>query len=260
MEVPDNVRIILEVDSLEQATPATVSRCGMVWFSAETLTLEMRLQALIKAIRRPLHELFTGTVEVPATQLSFVEAIQSFMISENPRASSLIEDALDFAMAATHIMPPTRERLLRTLKVLLVQGVDIALEYDDNHPDFPMSEDKIKCFAKRWLMHSLIWSFTGSASWHVRSKFSDLLVRTSGLTLPEDNAHISDFRVRVEDGRLEPWSEGVPRMEIESHKVTSTDIVVPTTDTLRHTDVVRAWLTSRTPFILCGPPGMFEFF
>ena len=44
--IPDNMRIILEVDSLNQATPATVSRCGMIWFSNDTLSDVMRLAAL----------------------------------------------------------------------------------------------------------------------------------------------------------------------------------------------------------------------
>ncbi|CAN0489464.1 unnamed protein product, partial [Phaeothamnion confervicola] len=35
LELPPSVRILLEVDSLQRATPATVSRCGMVWFSGE---------------------------------------------------------------------------------------------------------------------------------------------------------------------------------------------------------------------------------
>ena len=30
LSIPDNLRIILEVDGLDQATPDTVSRCGMV--------------------------------------------------------------------------------------------------------------------------------------------------------------------------------------------------------------------------------------
>lgn len=33
------------------------------------------------------------------------------------------------------------------------------------------------------------------------------------------------------------WSAMVPRMEIESHKVVASDVVVPTTDTLRHVEV-----------------------
>jgi len=71
----------------------------------------------------------------------------------------------------------------------------------------------------------------------------------------DDNGSLADYRVRVENGELELWSDSVPRMEIESHKVTSTDIVVTTTDTVRHSDILGAWLESRSPLILCGPPG-----
>jgi dynein heavy chain 1 len=44
-------------------------------------------------------------------------------------------------------------------------------------------------------------------------------------------------------------------MEIESHRVSSTDLVITTTDTVRHSEILGAWLNSRTPLILCGPPG-----
>ncbi len=35
--IPSNVKIMFEVESLKFATPATVSRCGMIWFSEDTL-------------------------------------------------------------------------------------------------------------------------------------------------------------------------------------------------------------------------------
>ena len=44
-------------------------------------------------------------------------------------------------------------------------------------------------------------------------------------------------------------------MEIESHKVLSADVVIPTVDTVRHTEVLRGWLSAHKPVILCGPPG-----
>lgn len=37
LAVPQNVRMMFEVETLKYATLATVSRCGMVWFSEETI-------------------------------------------------------------------------------------------------------------------------------------------------------------------------------------------------------------------------------
>jgi len=89
-----------------------------------------------------------------------------------------------------------------------------------------------------------------------RKKFSDMLVRTSGVFIPDGGKHsLFDYRVKVEDGELELWSSGVPRMEIESHRVSSSDVVITTTDTLRHSDILSSWLNVRSPLILCGPPG-----
>lgn len=59
----------------------------------------------------------------------------------------------------------------------------------------------------------------------------------------------------MDDGEWVEWAASVPRLEIESHRVVSSDVVVPTTDTLRHVEVLRAWLASHRPLILCGPPG-----
>mmetsp|Transcript_20729 Transcript_20729/g.31817 ORF Transcript_20729/g.31817 Transcript_20729/m.31817 type:complete len:188 (+) Transcript_20729:6466-7029(+) len=41
LQIPDNVRIMFEVETLKYATLATVSRCGMVWFSDDTVSPDM---------------------------------------------------------------------------------------------------------------------------------------------------------------------------------------------------------------------------
>ena len=216
LNIPENVRIILEVDSLEQATPATVSRCGMVWFSADTISSDMCLEHLMGDLRTTN---VAGDV-IPSTQISFLDAIKGLVLSEDSRSTSLVADALEFALSQTHIMEVSREGLLRSLRSLLIKGIGLAIEYDENHPDFPMTGQHMDNFAKRWLLHSLLWSFAGSASWEVRNQLADLLLRSSGMMLPiDDNGSLADYRVRVENGELELWSDSVPRVEIESHKV-----------------------------------------
>ena len=41
ISIPPNVRIMFEVETLKYATLATVSRCGMVWFSEEIVDYDM---------------------------------------------------------------------------------------------------------------------------------------------------------------------------------------------------------------------------
>lgn len=257
LSIPDNVRILLEVDSLEQATPATVSRCGMIWFSEATISSEMCLEHLMGELRKENFAAESSSGDIPSSQISFLDTIQDFVISRDSRSTSLCADALEFSLSKSHIMEVSREGLIKSLRALLGKGIRLAIEYDENHPDFPMTGQHMDNFAKRWLLHSLLWSFSGSASWSIRNELSNLLIRLSGMMLPSDenNGSLADYRVRVENGEWELWSSSVPRIEIESHKVTSTDVVITTTDTVRHSDILGAWLENRSPLILCGPPG-----
>uniref|UniRef100_A0A1X7TKA9 Uncharacterized protein n=1 Tax=Amphimedon queenslandica TaxID=400682 RepID=A0A1X7TKA9_AMPQE len=48
---------------------------------------------------------------------------------------------------------------------------------------------------------------------------------------------------------------GVPKIEVETHKVCSPDVLVPTLDTVRHESLLYTWLGEHKPMVLCGPPG-----
>ena len=56
-------------------------------------------------------------------------------------------------------------------------------------------------------------------------------------------------------GEWSPWQAKVPQIEVETHKVASPDVVVPTLDTVRHEALLYTWLAEHKPLVLCGPPG-----
>ena len=260
LKIPNNVRIMMEVDTLKYATLATVSRCGMVWFADQTVTLEMMLRKMLNQLKREAVESLEASSFVSSsassqtqesTQERFVSAITPYFISK----PSLVETALHFSLAQTHIMEPTVGRLLTTLHSLLLRGLAMAIDYNESHYDFPMSESHMESFASKWLLFSLVWAFGGSCSWDRRTALAACLLQHSNLDMSGATAGLLDLQVDVADGSFSEWAAMVPRMEIESHKVTSTDVVVTTTDTVRHIEVLRAWLGSHKPLILCGPPG-----
>lgn len=56
-------------------------------------------------------------------------------------------------------------------------------------------------------------------------------------------------------GEWTSWQNRVPKIEVETHKVGSPDVVVPTLDTVRHESLLNTWLAEHKPMVLCGPPG-----
>lgn len=52
IQIPPNVRIMFEVETLKYATLATVSRCGMVWFSDEVVNDKMMFFNYLSRLRQ----------------------------------------------------------------------------------------------------------------------------------------------------------------------------------------------------------------
>lgn len=74
LSIPPNVRIMFEVQDLKFATLATVSRCGMIWFSEDVLTTEMIFENFFARLRNiPLEDVEEET----------------FMASYNPAIGSV---------------------------------------------------------------------------------------------------------------------------------------------------------------------------
>ena len=263
LKIPNNVRIMMEVDSLQHATMATVSRCGMVWFAENTVPLDVVLRQQLRALRRQSVQLSEASAFISdsssalqkKTQTQFVDAIAPHFTT----SPGLVGVALKASLSQPHIMEPSIGRFVSTLFALLVRGVAIALDYNESNSDFPMSDSHIENYAVKWLLHSLLWSFGGSMSSENRADLGDLLLAHTTLSdqLPsgKQKSRLIDLQVNVANGGWTDWSAAVPKIEIETHKVTSTDVIITTTDTVRHVEVLRAWLSIHKPLILCGPPG-----
>lgn len=66
-------------------------------------------------------------------QCDFVDIIQ-----EHFSSNGLVVKCLEFAFKQEHIMDFTRMRALESLFAMIHQGVRNVLQYNQQHPDFPM--------------------------------------------------------------------------------------------------------------------------
>jgi dynein heavy chain 1 len=264
------VRIVFEVEHLRYATLATVSRCGMIWFSDDSVKPSMLFANYLGSLRSTelgsddddaLTARRLGGAAASAlndvspnllTQRVIADAIAPFF-----ERGALVELALEYAAGVFHIMDFIVARALSTLFSLVNKTARNVADYNALHPDFPLSVQQVQSYATKRLIVGLVWAFTGDSKLDVRAQMGEFLRDNTGLELPPlgNGASLIDYDVQVSTGEWFEWASRVPTVEIETHAVASADVVIPTMDTVRHEEVLYSWLSEHKPLMLCGPPG-----
>ena len=161
------VRIMFEVQDLKYATLATVSRCGMVWFSEDVLSTEMIYENFLLKLRHVsveesdddvsggggFHARGAGGVAAPGgaaptaadggadEDVSPTLQIQrdcASILQPYFAADGLVNKCMEYGVGLDHVMDFTRLRALGTLFSMINQSVRNVIAYNASHPDFPM--------------------------------------------------------------------------------------------------------------------------
>jgi len=274
LSIPPNVRILFEVESLKYATLATVSRCGMVWFSQEVVSLDMIYFHYLERLKQVNYDSLIredateendenkknvpgapvqdeATKQAKITRDICVESIKKLFISDG-----FITQCLEYSEKQDHVMKFTNIRALEALFALIRKGVTVVVEYNEERSEFPLSEGQIESFMTKWVVANTIWGIGGSLNLARRVEFCNKIYEVCSIDLPDPSGPpLIDYEVRIEDQEWHLWKERVPVIDVEVNKVIAADTVISTVDTIRHKETLCAWLGQRVPFILCGPPG-----
>ena len=268
LQIPPNVRIMFEVESLKYATLATVSRCGMVWFSEDIVTIDMMFSHYLKRLKQNnFDDSMNYLANQSGTLMEFDNSKNDYNIQVRTKAAdsikvffepnNLVQRALEAVEEYNHVMVFTKIRVIESMFALLRRGTTNIIEYNDNHSEFPMSDEQIFSYMSKWLIVSLIWGFGGSLNLGDRTKFSEKLKEfTSDIEFPnESDFQMIDYYINMGENQWKTWKSKVPNTDIASEKVSDADVVIPTVDTVRHQEILKSWISEHRPFILCGPPG-----
>lgn len=260
LNLPPNVRIMFEVETLKYATLATVSRCGMVWFSDDTVSVDMMITNYIQHLKTLIFEDIEDDSVAPGQMSQKTLAVQS-EVAEFLRIKltedHFIEKALALAKKFRHIMEYTDIRALNTLFSLLNKACRSILEYNAQHHEFPLEDSQMEAYLSKKLLLALVWSLVGDCPLAQRKEFGDLIAGLTNVELPPltELTSLIDFDVSIPRAEWTMWQDQVPNVEVNTHSITQTDVVIPTLDTVRHEDVLYSWLAEHKPLLLCGPPG-----
>ncbi|XP_061172861.1 cytoplasmic dynein 1 heavy chain 1-like isoform X1 [Saccostrea echinata] len=263
LAIPPNVRIMFEVQDLKFATLATVSRCGMVWFSEDVLSPEMVYENYLRTLKNVSLEegeeespkVIKGETEETLSVTMQVQRDCANILGPYFNSDGVVNRSLEYAISLDHIMDFTRLRALSSLFSMINQGVRNIISYNNSHVDFPMQQDQVEKYITKYLIYSILWSMSGDGRLKSRQELGDFVRGITDIILPPTtNQLIIDFEVSI-SGEWIPWQSKVPVIEVETHKVAAPDVVIPTIDTVRHEALLYTWLAEHKPLVLCGPPG-----
>jgi dynein heavy chain 1, cytosolic len=259
---------MFEVEHLKYATPATVSRCGMIWFSEDVVEPSMVYRHYLNTLSSiPLDADDEDSTDITGRRVEGADsAVSANLITQKQIANileryfeqdELVSKALTFAESMEHIMDFTVIRALNTLFSLINKTIRNVIEYNIQHPDFPLPLERVEQYVTKRLLVGIIWAFSGDTKLELRAEMGEFLRNQTGIDLPSlaPGTSLIDYDVQVSNSEWVAWQSRVPVIDIDPQSVTAADTVVPTVDTVRHEEVLYSWLAEHQPLMLCGPPG-----
>lgn len=232
----DNMMMLFEVEDLAVASPATVSRCGMVYLEPAA---NMRY-------------LFESWVlhQHPGVQQIYSEIL-------GPLCDKYMVPALRFLRERIkEPMPTTNSNIIQSLLRIFHS---LAQPFYSPDAVDPIKDDVLENL-KNWSPHffwfSLIWSVGSTTDSDGRNMFDGFIrqqLRTTDIDFPAEGL-VYDYKFNTAEGAWQNWMEGLPPYHIEPGTPFS-EIVVPTIDNVRHTFLVSTLIKDGYNFFCTGPTG-----
>jgi dynein heavy chain 1 len=127
IELLPSVRVIFEVRDIGHGTPATVSRCGMVWFAEDTVPVDDLLQRYMSRLQQlPLTCVTSEVWSAPSTvqpisdlQLKICAVLEPLLARDG-----FLSSAVKLSMGFNHIMPVGTMQLCSNVMSLLARFLD----------------------------------------------------------------------------------------------------------------------------------------
>ncbi|XP_030840434.1 dynein heavy chain 1, axonemal isoform X1 [Strongylocentrotus purpuratus] len=262
IKLTDFQRMIFEVADLAVASPATVSRCGMVYLEPSILGLNPFVECWLKKLPDAI---YPHKDQMQALFDAFLEESLEFMRANCKEIVSSIDSNLTLSL----------------LKLLDCFFTPFVPREDKDDGDAPLPQEKLDRIGELiepWFIFALIWTVGGAVDMDGRTKFNgfmrekmkkeniQLLMPEEGLVFDYklDDGGISKRPSRDDDEEEEEgankqicwknWMSGIAQVEI-SHEMQYSDIIVPTSDSIRGSYLLDMLLTNRKQVICVGDTG-----
>lgn len=242
ISLPSNVRIVFEVENLNFATPATVSRCGIVFFSQNTLKFDEIVKYHIhnlsnEPIITPAHIMFNEFIDLPIPDMINMQKKFSGMIS--PTLYTALDICSSFwkqySKNAVMALPPAS--CISTLFSLLSSSFVSSFRQQPS-----------QLYLQKATIFAAFWAFGLPFNHDYRQKLDALFRENNEFETIMPSSSLTKFVISEE---IEDW-QSIDEFQFEK----GNDDFIPTISTEITRKIVQMSTIGNHIVILCGPNGV----
>ena len=225
LPLPPTVRLIFETDSLEHASPATVSRLGLVYLSAACLGWEPLVSGWVSKV---LHKLSVPRDVVDLVAVTIRSHFESFLqhVAQSPSLAAQSGNAAMLAIA----------NVLRVAEAIMVSvSAARTMLVHEAH--------RVAAFALLWGCGSLLHSVSDFG------RLANAAQANSTLDYCRERGGVASFFLDSQ-GSWKRWEELIPATE----KVLGESVVV-STEVCRAHYMMNMYAAAHAPFLVMGDAG-----
>uniref|UniRef100_H2YVQ2 AAA+ ATPase domain-containing protein n=1 Tax=Ciona savignyi TaxID=51511 RepID=H2YVQ2_CIOSA len=242
INMPDNMRIMFEVDTLTQASPATISRCAMVYMDPVKLGWKPYVKSWIKRLPKDLPQ--SGRDHLwDLFELSIETGLQ------------LLEKRLKLQ----HIPVPQLSVVQTLCRILQVLIGFMNKNGGFGNPDM-LYPDRLTFILGRLFVFAFTWSVGGVLnSYDFDQLVHDIFEKDTGIgvTFPSGSRSIFSYFVDLQvSGRFVPWDELVPATRTLIERGLTYTLVGNNRALIRYSFLSALLLLNKFPVLLTGDSGV----
>uniref|UniRef100_A0A3Q3RVK4 Dynein axonemal heavy chain 2 n=1 Tax=Mastacembelus armatus TaxID=205130 RepID=A0A3Q3RVK4_9TELE len=224
ISMPAQVSLLFEVENLAMASPATVSRCGMVYNDYKDLGWKPFVQSWLDKRHK---------AEVNHLKYLFEKYIESTLNFKKSNCKEL--------MPITELNGVTSLCRLYDSLATPNNGVNIS------------DTENLGRMVELWFIFSLIWSICATVDDDGRKKIDNFLREVDGTFPIKDTVY--EYYVDTKNRTWASFEDKLPKGWRYNASAPFYKIMVPTVDTVRYNFLVNALVLGQHPVILTGPVG-----
>jgi len=244
IQMSPNMNLIFEPMDLDVASPATVSRCGMIFLEPELMGWE----PIFRSWLQELPEAFGEEV---------IKAIEDLV-------NWFIPPLIEFVRYKAHETTPTQDQnlvrsCLRILRVLIK-----SLEDDKSKLELPAKE--IITIIDGAFMFSITWSVCASVTTEYRKACNDCVkklllgdldtgVKPLKKIVFPDRGTIYDHIYFPVENKWKNWNELIDKDQKIPRDASPQVVIITTSDKMKYSWLLETFVKNRIPTLFVGPTG-----